>query len=229
MEILVLEHGSESQLGFFGQWAERRGHRLTVLKAHELERWPTPESTEAVVSLGSNSSVCTSPEPWVGEEVAFLKAAHDAGVPVLGICFGAQALAAALGGSVSPGGATLIAWESYESADQELVHAGPWFRWHEDVFSTPPGAVEIARIGATALAFDAGLSIAVQFHPEVDDDLVGKWVAATRARGQALAVDEAQLRAETEAAMDGAQERAFALFDAVERRWTECSGDTFRT
>ena len=54
-----------------------------------------------MVALGSDRSVHASPDPWIAAQLAFLRAAHDAGVPVLGICFGAQALAAALGGRVN--------------------------------------------------------------------------------------------------------------------------------
>ena len=63
--------------------------------------WPDPREATAVVALGSDHSVHASTDAWLARELEYLGNAHAAGVPVLGICFGAQALAAVLGGTVS--------------------------------------------------------------------------------------------------------------------------------
>ena len=121
-------------------WAADRGAELDVLHAPVVSAWPDPRDAGAVVALGSDRSVHASKDPWIGAQVAFLREAHTAGVPVLGICFGAQALAAALGATVSRAAETEIGWVDVQGDDGV---AGRWFTWHEDVFDLPPGAIEL--------------------------------------------------------------------------------------
>jgi len=218
MKLTVLEHGRESQLGLLGEWARSRGHLLDVVGVLDLSDWPEPGQSEAIVSLGSNESVHTSKEPWIEAEVEFLRSAHEERVPILGICFGAQALAAALGGTVESVPRPQVAWEPLASRRPDLVPPGPWFRWHDDVFSTPPGAREIARSSAGSLAFEIERSIGLQFHPEADEALVHKWIADASRRSAAMP-DERALVAEVKAASVGAPARAADLFDRIVALW----------
>lgn len=228
MHILALEHGRESQLGLFGEWAASRGHEIDVLKAHQVDDWPGPLEHDAIACFGANSSLLEE-EPWMAEEVRFLREAHESDVPVLAICFGCQAMAVALGGRVRRVDPTRLGWMSPEIQDDSLIPPGPWFRWHEDVVTVPPGATELAQIEGDPLAFEVGRTIAVQFHPEVDADLVGKWITSARRRGVGLPVEEAQLIAETSSAVGGASVRAHRLFDAVAVRWLTSASDTVRS
>ena len=57
------------------------------------------------------------------------------------------------------------------------VYDGPWFQWHFDRLSTPPGALEVARNGSATQAFVQGRALGLQFHPEVDTALVDYWIA----------------------------------------------------
>ena len=143
LRILLLEHEPQAPAGLFGDWAGARGHRVRTLRVPEIERWPAVDEADVVVSLGSDSSVHSSSDPWIARELAFLRAAHDARVPVFGICFGAQALASALGGTVSRAPALSPQWTIVRSPEPELIPPGPWFRWHEDVFTIPPGARDL--------------------------------------------------------------------------------------
>lgn len=224
MKMLVLEHGSESQLGLFGEWAARRGHSLTVLEAHRLSEWPDPEGAEAIVSFGSYASVYDGTETWIAEEIEFLGAAHRQCIPILGICFGAQALAVALGGHMMRALGAAVGWDAPRIRDSELIPPGPWFRWHEDIFSVPPGARELANWNETPLAFQLGHSIGLQFHPEAEEDLVQKWIASAQDRSTALPVDAQSLMRETACA--GSATRAYALFDAIAKHWSR--GDIAR-
>lgn len=88
LRILLLEHEPQAPAGLFGDWAGARGHRVRTLRVPEIERWPAVDEADVVVSLGSDSSVHSSSDPWIARELAFLRAAHDARVPVFGICFG---------------------------------------------------------------------------------------------------------------------------------------------
>ena len=219
MEILVLVHEPEVPAALFADWARERGHALQTLAVPTLERWPDPRSFDVVVSLGSDASVHASPEEWVAREVAFLRGAHDAGVHVLGICFGAQALAKALGGEVSRAPRIQLEWTTLDTQDRELIPPGPWLRWHEDVFTVPPAGRELARAEGIPLAFVQGTSVGVQFHPEVDAELAGEWIESWQRTLLEHAVDDGTLREQVRLAGPGAPARARDLFDRIARLW----------
>ncbi len=222
MRILVLEHEPDAPAGLLADWARERDHALQVLPAPSLERWPDPARADAIVSLGSDRSVHASGEGWVEDELAFLRSAHELQVPILGICFGGQALAAALGGTVTRARELCVDWGTVEVAKGAPITRGPWLRWHEDVFTVPPGAREIARCGELPLAFAAGRSVGVQFHPEADAPIARGWVAASRQRLRGRAGELARLVEELERDELRARERASELFDRIVDHWHGC-------
>jgi GMP synthase (glutamine-hydrolysing) len=195
-----------------GEWAAARGADVDVVHAPMVSAWPDPRAADAVVALGSDRSVHASKDPWIAAQVGFLRAAHEAGVPILGICFGGQALAAALGATVSRAAQTEIGWIDVEGDDG---YGGRWFTWHEDVFDLPPGATELARAASGPQAFAVGASVGLQFHPEVTPAIVDDWLAGARD----AVPDPEQIRAETSTTVAKARERAFALLDRIAARW----------
>jgi GMP synthase-like glutamine amidotransferase len=219
VRICVVEQQPDAPAGVLGAWAAERGHEVEVLRAPALATWPDPSAFGAVAALGSDRSVHASPDPWITAEVAFLRAAHDAGVPTVGLCFGAQVLAAALGGEVGRAPRVEIGWIAIDAtqagASVDRLAPGPWFAWHEDAFSVPPGATELARSAVGPQAFALGTSVGLQFHPEVDAAIVARWVADGRRQLATERIDERALLAETERCAPTARGRAFALFDAV--------------
>jgi GMP synthase-like glutamine amidotransferase len=199
-------------VGLVGDWAAARGADVDVLHAPVVSAWPDPRAASAVVALGSDRSVHASKDPWIAAQVSFLREAHAAGVPVLGICFGGQALAAALGASVSRAAETEIGWIDVDGDDG---YGGRWFTWHEDVFDLPPGATELARAASGPQAFAVGASVGLQFHPEVTPAIVDDWLAGARD----AVPDPEPIRAETAGTVAKARERAFALLDRIAGRW----------
>jgi GMP synthase-like glutamine amidotransferase len=152
---------------------------------------------------------------WLKPELDWLRdlQAHD--VPIFGICFGAQALARALGGTVAPAPRAEIGYTWINSDDQDLVANGPWFQWHYDRFTVPPGAVEIARSPRASQAYRIGRSLAVQFHPEVTAACLEGWLeegGVTEAEEDG--VDPAELLAGTVREEPAAVQRAHAIVDA---------------
>jgi GMP synthase-like glutamine amidotransferase len=127
------------------------------------------------VALGSEQSVVDGGRRWIRHELAWLREADAADVPILGICFGAQALAAVLGARVFRLPAPEIAWIEVESADPERVPTGPWLAWHEDGFELPAGAERLARNAFGEQAFRRGPHLAVQFHPEATAAIAAAW------------------------------------------------------
>jgi GMP synthase-like glutamine amidotransferase len=195
-----------------GEWAAARGAEVDVLHAPTVAVWPDPRDVSAVVALGSDRSVHASKDRWIADQVAFLRAAHDADVPVVGICFGGQALAAALGATVSRAPETEIGWIDVAGDDG---YGGRWFTWHEDVFDLPPGATELARAGSGLQAFAMGASVGLQFHPEVTPAIVEDWLDGS----PGAVADPDAMRAETAQTVATARERAFALMDRIAARW----------
>lgn len=99
--LLVVEQQADAPAGVLGEWAARRSIAIDVVRPRAGEGLPRASGLEAVAVLGSDASVRGTPEGWVADEVAWLRDVVAAGVPVLGLCFGAQALAAAMGGRVT--------------------------------------------------------------------------------------------------------------------------------
>ena len=141
--------------------------------------FPDPLDYDVIVALGSRWAVYDErlAHRWVAGEIAMVHRALSAGMGVLGVCFGGQLLARALGGTVARSPQPEIGWHEVRSSRADLVPDGPWFQWHFDRFTPPPGAVEIARNDRAAQAFVQGRAMGLQFHPEVDNDLVERWIA----------------------------------------------------
>ncbi len=170
--------------------------------------FPDPAGFDVIVPLGSRWSVYDERLPWVDGEIAMVRAALDAGTGVLGVCFGAQLLARALGGSVHPSDRPEVGWVPVHSSRPALVPAGPWFQWHFDRITVPPGAVEVAANDSAPQAFVRGRALGLQFHPELDHDLLEVWIAEDRDNDmEKLDVRAEDLRSDTAANLDDAARR----------------------
>jgi len=187
VRALVVQHDPVTGSGLVGDRLADRGYDLTTVTVVPEHRFHTPDVTfdfpdagdwDLIVSLGAPWSVYdeTAVGPWIGGELALLRKAHHLGVPVLGVCFGAQALTTALGGSVEASPRPEIGWVEVDTDDPSLVGRGPWFQWHYDRCVLPPGAEEVARNAVCAQAFRAGRSLGVQFHPEITTAIVRGWL-----------------------------------------------------
>ena len=134
---------------------------------------PADYEFDAVVITGSRASVYWD-EAWIDPLLDYVAAAHDRGVPVLGVCYGHQVLAAALGGRVESMGEYEIGYrEVTRVADDDLLAGVPErftaFTTHSDaVTALPPGAELLAENDYGVHAFRVGDSWGVQFHPEYD-------------------------------------------------------------
>lgn len=219
MRIAILEHDADAPAGYFAEWATANGHTFSVLGVPELERWPAPDAYDLVVSLGSERSVHASSDAWIRPEIEFLREAHQLTTPVFGICFGGQALAAALGGRVSSAPRPRAEWREIETSDRQLISPGPWLRWHNDIFELPEGASRLAGSSSEPLAFLVGNSVGLQFHPEATPEIVEGWMETGHERLVEQQIDEQQLRDEVRHGAVGARSRAFELFDAFSAVW----------
>ena len=219
MRILILEQQPDAPAQLLAAWSDARGHELQVAAVPQLDRLPDPAEFDAVVSLGSECSVHSSPHQWIAREVDHLRDAHARGIPLLGICFGAQALAKALGGMVGPADHPEVSWRTIESCDPGLIPPGPWFHWHYDRFTVPAGARVLARDGGEVDAFALRRSVGVQFHPEADAALARMWIADGHGSLRSAGIDLGALESQIAAHGAEARRRAFDLFDRIESWW----------
>jgi GMP synthase-like glutamine amidotransferase len=177
---LVLQTQADAPPGLLEPWAAARGLALEVVRVDRGEPLPDPRDVGFAVALGSDQ--------WLRE-------ADAAGVPVLGICFGAQALASVLGARVQRLAEPEIGWIEVESGDAEIA-AGPWVSWHEDGFELPPGATRLAGNAYGVQAFSLRRHLAVQFHPEATAEIAAAWDKEGRHGFSMEPADAAQAAAE---------------------------------
>jgi len=218
MRALVVQHGTGEPAGHVSAWLGERGAAEDVWRI-DLDRGePDPAAYDLVVSLGSERAAYDESVPWLRREVRLLRGASDADVPVLGICFGAQLLARALGGRALRGPRAEIGWVAITTRVPALVPAGPWLQWHYDTFTVPPGGSLLAESRAGPQAFAIGRSLGVQFHPEVTPQIVGAWVAGAGDRLARDGVDGERVLTETLERDGENRERAWRLLDAFMER-----------
>jgi GMP synthase-like glutamine amidotransferase len=203
MRALILQHGEWAPPGVLGDWMRARGIAAEVHRADLGEPLPALDGQAFVASLGAYVNPDDLHVPYVGAERRFIAEAVERDVPVLGLCFGGQMLAAVLGGRIERAPAPELGWHTVESSDPR-VPEGPWLQWHYHRFTLPPGATELARSPAGVQAFSYGRHLGVQFHPESTVEIVRGWARSERER--ALELDRRHAAAAAAA--------AFRLFDA---------------
>jgi GMP synthase-like glutamine amidotransferase len=113
---------------------------------------------------------------WLQPELDWIRTAVETNKPVLGICFGGQLIARAMGGSVGRAPNCEIGWKDVWTDRPDLVSSGPWFQFHYDRWVLPAGATEIARNPFASQAFIINRSLAVQFHPELIGTALQGWL-----------------------------------------------------
>jgi GMP synthase-like glutamine amidotransferase len=226
VRALVIENDPVCLAGTVGDRLVQRGWDITELVVVPADRraspavevaFPDPTGWDLVVVLGASWSVDdrAAVGSWISGELALLREAHAAGVPVLGICFGGQALATALGGGVERAPRPEVGWFAIETDEPALVAPGPWFEYHFDRWIPPPAAVEIARNAAASQAFRMGNSVGVQFHPEITVPLLELWLANGGAEHlPRLGLDPGRLLDRTRDLALTAERRAHQLVDA---------------
>jgi GMP synthase-like glutamine amidotransferase len=183
--ILFIQNYATDPPHLVAQWLGELGFKIEVIRACDGEPIPSelPTSISAIIALGGAMNALEDDKyPWLAEERALLKKSVLAGVPVIGICLGAQLLGAALGGTVSRLDSNEIGiYEIHQVADDAIMKVGAsalTAQWHEDYVSVlPDGAELIARSDTcpTQIFRIGELTYGLQCHPEADASIVSLW------------------------------------------------------
>lgn len=184
MRALVIEQDETEKAALVGELLVERGFTLESFQVQPDYRapggrtdFPDPSAYDLIMPMGSPWSVHDERiDEWLRAELDALATATRIGVPVFGICFGAQALAAATGGSVRRAPAPEIGWCKVDSAIPVLDTT--WFQWHQDTFTIGPDAELLATSPVGQQVFRVGRSVGVQFHPEVTGDHLAFWLSS---------------------------------------------------
>jgi GMP synthase-like glutamine amidotransferase len=212
---LVLQNDTLDPPALLGDWLDERGIPFEVVRVFEDGVPHDAGGFAWIAAMGSRHSVTATDPGWIPAEIGFLRSAVDEHVPVLGICFGGQALAAALGGEISLAEPPAVGWFETETSEPGLVSAGPWLHFNSERFAVPEGATLVASLGAGASAFRLGPHLGLQFHPEATPALAGRWGDHyTEWLAEHGLPTPAGIRDQADAQADEVGPRAFALFDA---------------
>ena len=213
LRVLILQHEEPTPPGLVTDWLEEHGAEVDVVRIDIDDREVDPDEYDLIVSLGSEFAAYDDDRPFVPREARLMREAVDADVPVLGLCFGGQMLARVLGGEVIRGPESEIGWLPVRTRDPELVPEGPWFQWHFDTFTTPPGATVIAESDLGPQAFVAGRSLGLQFHPEVTPEIMDEWVRVYRHELDDEGVDPDALLEETHRRSEESRRTSWQLLE----------------
>ena len=215
---LILQHEAATPPGHAAAWLTEQEAQVETLRIDQDVPRAHPRDYDLIVSLGSEFAAFDDSIPFVREEARFLREAVDADVPILGLCFGGQMLARVLGGRGYRSDRSEIGWLPVRTRDAGLVEEGPWFQWHFDTFTAPPGATLIADTDIGPQAFVAGRSLGTQFHPEVTPEIMDEWVRVYPHELSAEGVDPQGLLDETHRLAATTRARAWRLFDRFRDR-----------
>ena len=182
MRIHVVADAADNDGGYVTERLLERGAEIIEVDRDALPKYDSLDGSDLVLLLGSDRSA--HERKWAGvvlQESAFVRDALKAGTPVMGICYGAQLIARALGGTSWRADAAELGWARVDTTDARLCPEGPWGQMHNDVFAPPPTSRVLGTSwrGPQCFTDDShgARSIAWQFHPEVTPTTYERWVS----------------------------------------------------
>ena len=183
--ILIISHIACEQPGYLCETFDKQGvyyQKVSIESSQSISG--QIDDIAGLVFLGSPVSV-NDHLPWIADEIALIKLAIEAGIPMLGICFGAQLIAKALDAEVHSAFRMQIGWHliTVDDRAQEVLGEGVLpnsfeaFEWHGDTFTIPCGAVPLFNGECIKnQGFVYKNCLALQFHPEISETMVHEWL-----------------------------------------------------
>lgn len=165
--------------------------QMFVHDGYHIEKVNTPNDAvptnalgyDAIVILGGPMAVYDN-LPYLQKEQELIRNAMKNDTPVLGICLGSQLIAQAGGGRVYKGKKKEIGWydvyltpassnDIFRGFTDKMIRI---FQWHGDTYDLPANAKILAYSDLYPQAFRIGSAVGIQFHFEVDEDLIQTWI-----------------------------------------------------
>lgn len=183
--VAIMQNSPIVPPGTIADYLEERKIAYQLIKTYEEDTWDDLEEFLAMIVLGSpHSAIFYSQSEHLARLFGFVRQAVSEEFPVLGICFGSQLLTMALGDSVRRGetlelGRCRVKLTD-KGAEDSLFHECESeltvFQWHRDRWTLPAKANLLATNSACPTqAFRVGKAVGIQFHPEVNREIVKSW------------------------------------------------------
>ncbi len=221
MNVHVLQHVAFEDIGSMDPWLESRSAKIQYTRFFDGQTLPRLDNLDLIIAMGGPMSVNDeSILTWLRPEKQFLRDAVKHGIPLLGVCLGAQLIASALGSRVYQNPQKEIGWfpiEAVTTGGEAFLFPKKCtvFHWHGETFDLPPRAVRLARSAVCEnQAFQIGKHvIGLQFHlettPETAADILNN------CKGELLPGPFVQSEQELRSVANAAYDRVNALMGQV--------------
>jgi GMP synthase-like glutamine amidotransferase len=182
--VLILQHLDEDGPAYLGRWLAERGIAVEVRNTQAGQGYPAGIDGYAALAVLGGEMGANDPLPSLRDAERLILDAMRLGRPVLGHCLGGQLMARALGARVGDSPQPEVGWHTVQVHDNPTARDWlgppgplPVFQWHYDAFDLPADARLLAGSSACPhQAFAVGPHLGLQFHPELDEPKLLRWV-----------------------------------------------------
>jgi len=203
MRFLILQHLDIEPAALIGEVLEQAGHRLTVCHPDQEQALPAAVTEyDGIVIMGGPQSA-NDDTPCMQGELAWLETVIQTGIPMLGICLGAQLMARAAGADIVAAPVRELGWfpvyHSNETVDDPLFCKMPdglaVFQWHGETFSRTDAMTMVAmHPDVPSQAFRLGRGqYGLQFHVEINAAIIECWIAYGASERDHLGIEGVRL------------------------------------
>jgi len=184
--VLLVQNTRIEGSGYLGELLRKDGFEITSVNAKH-EKLPDADFS-LVVILGAPESA-NDDLPYLQAEQQLIRNCVNKNIPVLGICLGSQLIAKAFGAKVYTGSKKEIGFYNDLKTDNDSKFFSDFqnpftvFHWHGDTFDLPEGSIRLASSeNYPNQAFQYKSAVGLQFHLEVNEEMVNLWLDNTEER-----------------------------------------------